>query len=136
MLFSSGDALAQQVVDRRGWAKHDLARSGRMALYGGGRFIQSSPMQLNRIVVVVGICLFLTYSSNLWTGCYGMVWLSSTLCCDKQQGWYYRGQSGCRPSLLCPNAVDVLPVVHGYHGGHRPYGEVAHDLHAVLQGQC
>lgn len=41
VLFSSGDALAQQVVDRRGWAKHDLARSGRMALYGGGRSFDS-----------------------------------------------------------------------------------------------
>lgn len=37
VLFGGGDALAQQAVDRRGWAKHDLARTGRMAIYGGGR---------------------------------------------------------------------------------------------------
>lgn len=36
MLFGSGDVLAQQAVDRRGFAKHDMARTGRMALYGGG----------------------------------------------------------------------------------------------------
>lgn len=38
VLFASGDGLAQQVVDRKGLAKHDFARTGRMALYGGGMF--------------------------------------------------------------------------------------------------
>ncbi|GES65296.1 protein sym1 [Aspergillus terreus] len=37
VLFGSGDALAQQAVDRRGLQKHDFARTGRMALYGGGQ---------------------------------------------------------------------------------------------------
>lgn len=37
VLFGSGDALAQQAVDRRGLQKHDFGRTGRMALYGGGR---------------------------------------------------------------------------------------------------
>jgi hypothetical protein len=37
VLFGSGDVLAQQAVDRRGLEKHDFARTGRMALYGGGR---------------------------------------------------------------------------------------------------
>ncbi|CAG8252511.1 unnamed protein product [Penicillium salamii] len=41
VLFGSGDALAQQAVDRRGLAKHDFARTGRMALYGGGTFCKS-----------------------------------------------------------------------------------------------
>lgn len=36
VLFGSGDVLAQQAVDRRGLEKHDFARTGRMALYGGG----------------------------------------------------------------------------------------------------
>ena len=38
ILFGSGDALAQQAVDRRGLEKHDFARTGRMALYGGGGY--------------------------------------------------------------------------------------------------
>ncbi|CAG8122850.1 unnamed protein product [Penicillium salamii] len=38
VLFGSGDALAQQAVDRRGLSKHDFARTGRMALYGGAVF--------------------------------------------------------------------------------------------------
>jgi hypothetical protein len=28
--------MAQQLVEKRGLEKHDLARTGRMALYGGG----------------------------------------------------------------------------------------------------
>ncbi|CAI7618313.1 unnamed protein product [Penicillium pancosmium] len=38
VLFASGDTLAQQAVDRRGLEKHDFARTGRMALYGGAVF--------------------------------------------------------------------------------------------------
>ncbi|KAK9430122.1 putative integral membrane protein, Mpv17/PMP22 family, partial [Lipomyces doorenjongii] len=34
-LFGSGDVLSQQLVDRRGLAQHDFARTCRMALYGG-----------------------------------------------------------------------------------------------------
>lgn len=37
VLFGSGDVLAQQLVDRRGFDKHDMARTARMALYGGGK---------------------------------------------------------------------------------------------------
>jgi hypothetical protein len=42
ILFGSGDVLAQQAVDRRGLEKHDFGRTGRMALYGGGRRYTSS----------------------------------------------------------------------------------------------
>ncbi|PYH67783.1 Mpv17/PMP22 family protein [Aspergillus vadensis CBS 113365] len=38
LLFGSGDVLAQQLVDRKGFDKHDMARTGRMALYGGAIF--------------------------------------------------------------------------------------------------
>lgn len=37
MLFGAGDVIAQQAVDKKGIEKHDLARTGRMALYGGGK---------------------------------------------------------------------------------------------------
>lgn len=36
VLFGAGDVIAQQAVDKKGLEKHDLARTGRMALYGGG----------------------------------------------------------------------------------------------------
>ncbi|OHF01140.1 sym-1 [Colletotrichum orchidophilum] len=35
ILFATGDITAQQLVDKRGLEKHDFARTGRMALYGG-----------------------------------------------------------------------------------------------------
>jgi hypothetical protein len=35
-LFGAGDVLAQQAVDKKGFDKHDYARTGRMVLYGGG----------------------------------------------------------------------------------------------------
>lgn len=46
VLFASGDTLAQQAVDRRGLEKHDFARTGRMALYGGGT-TDNTPMTLS-----------------------------------------------------------------------------------------
>jgi len=38
VLFATGDVLAQQAVEKRGIQKHDLARTGRMAFYGGAIF--------------------------------------------------------------------------------------------------
>jgi len=35
VLFATGDVVAQQVVERRGFAKHEVARTGRMFAYGG-----------------------------------------------------------------------------------------------------
>jgi protein Mpv17 len=37
VLFAVGDITAQQVVEKKGLEKHELARTGRMFLYGGGR---------------------------------------------------------------------------------------------------
>jgi protein Mpv17 len=36
VLFATGDSIAQQAVEKKGIQKHDFARTGRMALYGGG----------------------------------------------------------------------------------------------------
>jgi protein Mpv17 len=35
VLFATGDITAQQLVEKKGVEKHDLVRTGRMALYGG-----------------------------------------------------------------------------------------------------
>ncbi|KIX00264.1 uncharacterized protein Z518_10403 [Rhinocladiella mackenziei CBS 650.93] len=35
VLFGAGDTLAQQAVERKGLRNHDVARTGRMVLYGG-----------------------------------------------------------------------------------------------------
>lgn len=36
VLFATGDVLAQQLVEKKGVKDHEIARTGRMALYGGG----------------------------------------------------------------------------------------------------
>ncbi|KAF1954621.1 hypothetical protein CC80DRAFT_493742 [Byssothecium circinans] len=38
VLFATGDVLAQQAVEKKGVDKHDFARTGRMAAYGGAVF--------------------------------------------------------------------------------------------------
>lgn len=38
VLFATGDTMAQQLVEKKGLKNHELARTGRMALYGGGTF--------------------------------------------------------------------------------------------------
>lgn len=38
VLFATGDTMAQQLVEKKGWKNHELARTGRMALYGGGKY--------------------------------------------------------------------------------------------------
>lgn len=37
LLFATGDIMAQQAVEKKGVAKHDFTRTGRMILYGGGK---------------------------------------------------------------------------------------------------
>jgi len=57
VLFATGDVAAQQLVERRGAAAHDLARTGRMALYGGVVFGPAATTWfrlLQRRVVVPG----------------------------------------------------------------------------------
>ncbi|KAH1855977.1 hypothetical protein KXX54_004443 [Aspergillus fumigatus] len=50
-LFAVGDSLAQQAVEKRGIAQHDVARTGRMAFYGGGN-VQPFPYKLPLLTVV------------------------------------------------------------------------------------
>ncbi|GAM88438.1 hypothetical protein ANO11243_064710 [Dothideomycetidae sp. 11243] len=38
VLFATGDTMAQQLVEKRGFKNQDLARTGRMTLYGGAVF--------------------------------------------------------------------------------------------------
>ncbi|PPJ52530.1 hypothetical protein CBER1_10178 [Cercospora berteroae] len=57
VLFATGDTMAQQLVEKRGLSNHDLARSSRMALYGGFVFGPAATKWfgfLQRKVVVPG----------------------------------------------------------------------------------
>ena len=48
VLFAVGDITAQQLVEKKGIEKHDITRTGRMALYGGG----TSPLPTLLIVSI------------------------------------------------------------------------------------
>ncbi len=39
--------MAQQAVEKVGFDKHNLARTGRMALYGGGTELSPNPFRLS-----------------------------------------------------------------------------------------
>jgi protein Mpv17 len=41
ILFSTGDVLAQQLVEKRGFEAHDPMRTARMGAYGGGTALPS-----------------------------------------------------------------------------------------------
>lgn len=38
VLFATGDAMAQHLVEKKGLKNHEFGRTARMALYGGGEF--------------------------------------------------------------------------------------------------
>lgn len=38
VLFGASDVVAQQVVEKRGWSSHDVARTARSTFYGGALF--------------------------------------------------------------------------------------------------
>jgi protein Mpv17 len=38
VLFATGDTMAQQLVEKKGFKNHDLSRTGRMVFYGGCMF--------------------------------------------------------------------------------------------------
>ena len=57
ILFATGDTMAQQAVEKRGFAEHNYARTGRMALYGGCVFGPAATVWfgfLQRKVVIPG----------------------------------------------------------------------------------
>jgi protein Mpv17 len=56
ILFSAGDVLAQQCVERRGFQDHDFKRSSRMGLYGGFIFGPAATLWYSRLAprIVLG----------------------------------------------------------------------------------
>ncbi len=57
VLFATGDTLAQQAVEKRGFANQNFMRTGRMALYGGAVFGPGATLWyqfLQRKIVIPG----------------------------------------------------------------------------------
>ena len=103
MLFAAGDTLAQQAVEKKGFANHDLPRSGRMALYGGGKHALSL---LEDIQADLG--------SDIWAGCHQMVSILAEKDQSPEPQRHHRSSSSGRSDVLCYDQSRVLPFDHGY----------------------
>lgn len=68
MLFATGDVMAQQAVERIGFDKHNFARTGRMALYGGGESPATSTS------LSMEICQLITFTSSAVFGPAATTW--------------------------------------------------------------
>jgi len=113
VLFATGDSLAQQLVEKRGLKKHDLARTGRMALYGGGMYLPSPPSWFpitNKIY------------SNLRTSSYDLVQVPPNQNCPPKQEPRDRSTRRNRSNRLCIHEPLRFPIIHGYHGRLQPQG--------------
>lgn len=52
ILFATGDTVAQQVVEKKGIQNQEWARTGRMALYGGGMLVNTFDLDVQNNAVV------------------------------------------------------------------------------------
>lgn len=128
VLFATGDVMAQQAVEKVGVDKHNFARTGRMALYGGG--IVSPPLNFS-------LCALLSQTtphkpinrltpphSRLRPRSHDLVFLPrapNQLPHTAQPD--DRGARADRPDRLRVEQPLLLPVVDGHHGGDGPEGE-------------
>jgi hypothetical protein len=106
--------MAQQLVEKKGLKNHELARTGRMALYGGGKFASS--------VLWADIPLTSILCSYLRTCCNNLVQIPTEQNSVAKQEPRNCRQSRCRPNHLCQHQLVRLPQQHGDHGGVEPQG--------------
>jgi len=104
VLFATGDVMAQQGVERRGLKNHELARTGRMALYGGAIFgpgattwysflqrhviIRNSPSSTATIVTRVAMDQFIFTPTNMLVFLSSMAWMEGTSIKKKLESTY------------------------------------------------
>ena len=117
VLFATGDVMAQQLVEKKGVKKHDMMRTGRMALYGGGqssrRMLISSPSPM----------LIIYNNSCLRSSCNSLVQIPPTQDRPSQQEPRDRRPCCMRPARLRAHQPIHLPQQHGDHGGLFAQGE-------------
>lgn len=123
VLFGTGDVLAQQAVEKKGSDKHDLARTGRMALYGGCKSYRcSESMEAHN-------------DRCLWTCCHQMV---SVLTEQHQSADHLPndGRSSPRRSdSLRPHQYVCLLVEYVHLRRKQSTREVEEELYPRSQGQ-
>ncbi|CAL3970412.1 unnamed protein product [Diplocarpon coronariae] len=127
VLFATGDTMAQQLVEKKGVEKHDLARTGRMALYGGVIFgpaattwfkiLQNKVVLQNKnveIIARVALDQTLFASSNLYLFLSSMAIMEGTSRKDKLKQSYWKALTSnwmVWPFIQCVN-FKLVPLHH------------------------
>lgn len=107
VLFATGDVMAQQAVEKRGLENHDIARTGRMALYGGGTYLPPPSPSPS-----------LTHpSSNLRPRRNNLVRLPPTARKPLHTHHYHNRPRRYGPTHLHTDQSACLPLLHGDYGG-------------------
>lgn len=52
VLFATGDTMAQQLVEKKGVKNHEIARTARMAFYGGGKALHCHHIDINVLLII------------------------------------------------------------------------------------
>ncbi|KAK8075231.1 hypothetical protein PG997_009894 [Apiospora hydei] len=108
VLFATGDITAQQLVDKKGIDGHDFARTGRMALYGGGTRLRPRRDNLVRLP-------------------------PAQRDGARQPQRHHRGARGLRPAPLRADLHRPLPEQHGRPGGGSPQEKLEKSYKPALQ---
>lgn len=122
--------MCQQAVERKGLDKQDLSRTGRMALYGGGRRLPTpshapiSPPPVRYHISIPRSSAYQSYLSRFWAWCNPVVQVPTKAHCPE-----VRKHNHCRPGpsrSIRLRFNQSLPLLkqYGIHGGYRSKGEV------------
>ncbi|KAG4436878.1 Protein required for ethanol metabolism [Cadophora sp. M221] len=127
VLFATGDTMAQQLVEKKGLEKHDLARTGRMALYGGAifgpaattwfKFLQNKVVLKNKnaeILARVACDQTMFASTNLFVFLSSMAIMEGTSPKDKLDQSYWTALKSnwmVWPFIQCVN-FKLVPLHH------------------------
>ncbi|RSH87741.1 Protein required for ethanol metabolism [Apiotrichum porosum] len=75
ILFATGDVIAQQGIEKKGWKNHDYARTGRIVIWGGGcfapfattwfRFLQNLPIKSKIPATITRVALDQTVAAPI-----------------------------------------------------------------------
>lgn len=127
VLFATGDIMAQQIVERVGRDKHNYARTGRMALYGGGQshppfpLVRALPIHCSRAKNNYLILSTTSHSCLRPRGDNLVSIPSAKNQTPKRESHNYRPRP-CRPVCVCEHAHVRLLKQYGNHGRFKPQG--------------
>lgn len=124
--------MAQQIIERAGRDKHNYARTGRMALYGGGQLhppspIRTIPTHCSRSQDIY-LTLFTASHSRLRPRGCNLVQIPPTKNQLPKPKSHNRHPRPCRPVCFCDHQYVRLLEQYGNHGGFEPHGEIKEHI--------